>query len=224
MSRWTVLVALLLAMVLPLNAQTSKSKYLAAADHMCNATLADGTPYQAWGRIFVTKWKEHPLYVKVRAYYRPGSGELLWSSTGLSEKGYASEMEDKTRAPCEESNDHLLILQGGEWVDFWAQGGRVTIFHCNLRFETREKAWSYIAEHWQDAKWVEEIVLYPQLGNKFFRPAELEFASRAYSYNSLVSAKKVGTYWDLELKGADEPNRATVLLDNNFKLIAVKKH
>jgi len=38
------------------------------------------------------------------------------------------------------------------------------------------------------------------------------------------SAKKVGSHWEIEIKGADEPNRATVSLDSNFKLIAVTKN
>jgi hypothetical protein len=67
-------------------------------------------------------------------------------------------------------------------------------------------------------------LLYKQLGNEFFRPKRLEFDARPFVYNSLDSVKKVGQNWELEIKGADEPNRATVLLDANFKLLAVTKN
>jgi hypothetical protein len=36
--------------------------------------------------------------------------------------------------------------------------------------------------------------------------------------------KKLGSNWELEIKGADEPNRATVLLDSEFKLVKVTKN
>jgi hypothetical protein len=88
------------------------------------------------------------------------------------------------------------------------------------------------AEHWQDAsfgggplaKWVEDIPLDQQLGAAFFRPKRLEFDARPFMFDPLVSAKKAGSHWELEIKGADEPNRATVWLDSNFKLIQVTKN
>src|ERR1700688_3703871 len=198
--RWKLLAALAL-MAMPLGAQSSKTRYLRDADHMCRATLADGSAYEVWNRVLVTEWKAQPLYVKVRAYYRPGSGEFLpWNTGGLSEYGYAGELKEnppKAEASCELPYHHILLLKDGEWADFWATDGRVVVFHCNLRFETREKAWSYVAKHWQDgsegqpAKWVAEILLYPQLGHDFFRPKRLEFDARPYTYDSLISAKKV---------------------------------
>jgi hypothetical protein len=121
------------------------------------------------------------------------------------------------------------LLKDGEWADFWASDGRVAVFHSNLGFETREKAWSYVAKHWQDgregqsANWVAEILLYPQLGPNFFRPKRLQFDVRPYTYDSRTSAKKVDSYWELEIKGADEPNSATVLLDSNFRPLAVTR-
>jgi len=233
MRRWKLLVVLLL-MAMPASAQSSKPRFLPDSDRMCKANLADGTPYEVWDRVFVTQLRGQPLYVKVRAHYRPGSGEFVWRSTGLSEKGYASELKEnpnKAGASCEELH-HLLLLQDGEWADFWAWNGRVEVFHCNLRFKTREKAWSHVAIHWQDApesagpaaKWVVELLLYHQLGYDFFRPKRLEFDARPYTYDSLSSAKKVHSNWELEIKGADEPNRATVILDSNFKLLAVTKN
>jgi hypothetical protein len=35
---------------------------------------------------------------------------------------------------------------------------------------------------------------------------------------------KVGEQWKLEIRGANDPNRATVLLDRNFNLIEVTKN
>ena len=40
--RWKLLAALAL-MAMPLGAQSSKTRYLRDANHMCRATLADGT-------------------------------------------------------------------------------------------------------------------------------------------------------------------------------------
>jgi hypothetical protein len=58
----------------------------------------------------------------------------------------------------------------------------------------------------------------------FCTPKRLEFSAQPYSYNSLGSVKKVGSNWKLEIKGPDEPNRATVLLDREFKLVKVTKN
>jgi hypothetical protein len=230
--RWKVLAELML-MTMPLSAQSSKARYLHDADHMCTATLGDGTAYEVWNRVLVTEWAAQPLYVKVRAYYRPDSGEFLsWNTGGLPVDGYASEWKEnppKAGASCELPYHHILLLKDGEWADFWASDARVVVFHCNLRFETREEAWSHVAKHWQDgregqsAKWVAEILLYQQLGHDFFRPKRLEFDARPYTYDSLISAKKVNSIWELEFKGADEPNSATVLLDTNFRPLAVTR-
>jgi hypothetical protein len=200
---------------------------------MCKATLADGTPYEHWQRIFVTEWNGQTVYAWVEGYYRPGSGEFFWRSTGYSEKGYNDIKPNfKTADPCKETYPHALFLQDGEWADFWAENGSITVFHCNLRFDSRQKAWSHVTEHWREldsfsdsnTKWVEVILLYKQLGSEFFRPKRLEFDARAFFYNSLGRVKKVGSNWELEINGADEPNRAMVLLDSSFKLLAVTKN
>lgn len=183
----------------------------------------------------VSASKGRTVYVEVRAYYRPGSGEFFWRSSALSENSYAVELRGNSKkaiASCEESYHHVLFLQDDEWTDFWAFNNRIEVFHCNLRFDTLEEAWSHVAEHWPDgnfaggpsAKWIEEILLYKQLGNEFFRPKRFEFDARPFLYNPLGSVKKVGSNWELEMNGADEPNRATVLLDSNFKLLAVTKN
>jgi hypothetical protein len=166
--------ALLLLTALPPGAQAPQPRYLPNADTVCEAALPDGTSYEAWDRVFLTSWMGQPLYVKVRAYYRPGSGEFLWRSTGLPKTGYAHALKEnsgKARTSCEEPRSHILLLQDGEWADFWAHGGRITVFHCNLKLHTREKVWSYIAQHWQEgsddphpsAKCALNILLYDQL-------------------------------------------------------------
>jgi hypothetical protein len=92
--RWKLLAALLL-MAMPLSAQSSKARYLLDADRRCRATLGDGTTYEVWNCVLLTEWEARPLYVKVRAYYRPDSGEFLsWNTGGLSEHGHASELKE----------------------------------------------------------------------------------------------------------------------------------
>jgi hypothetical protein len=235
--RWKPLAALIL-MVVPLSAQTSEPRYLSHWDHMCKATLADGTKYEVWDRLLVTAWQGKPSYLQVRGLYRPGSGEfLLRASMGFVDKEHAvatMEKPQKGGACPEEPEYHVLLLQDSEWMDFLSRNGGVEVFHSNLKFHARKEAWSYVAEHWQDAepflvggastKFVEQINLGQQLGADFIRPKRLEFSAQGYFYNSLGSVKKVGRNWEVEIKGADEPNRATVLLDNNFKLLAVTKN
>ena len=71
--------------------------------------------YEVWNRVLVTEWKAQPLYVKVRRYYRPGSGEFLsWNTGGLSEHGYASELKEnppKLGDSCELPHHHILLLK-----------------------------------------------------------------------------------------------------------------
>ena len=144
------------------------------------------------------------------------------------------EKPQKGGACPEDPEYHVLLLQDGEWIDFWSRNGGVEVFHSNLKFHARKDAWSYVAEHWQDAdpfvvgfastKLVERTNLYQQLGPDFSRPKRLEFSAQHYLYNSLGSVKKVGQNSELEIKGADEPNRATILLGSHFKLLAVTKN
>jgi hypothetical protein len=232
---WNVVTVALMLTGFALGAQMDSSPhYLSAADQVCKKALEDGTPYEGWNRVIRTEWDGQPLYVKVRAYYKPGSGELLWRSTGFSENAYGSDLKEASligRGSCEEPYRHILLLHGGEWADFWAERGRIVIYHCDLKFKARDKVWDYIAQHWRDGaddpnpstKWGLEILLYDQLGHKFFRPKKLESDARPYTYDSLVSVKKWGQLWELVVRGADEPSRATVLLDSNFKLVKVTK-
>ena len=70
---------------------------------------------------------------------------------------------------------------------------------------------------------MEFIYIDTELGRDFFRPERLRFDARPYTYDSLTGVSKVGSNWQLEIKGADKPNRAIVLLDSNFKLLKVTK-
>jgi hypothetical protein len=38
-----------------------------------------------------------------------------------------------------------------------------------------------------------------------------------------MSVKEVGATWEVVIKGADEPNRAMIVLDKNFKLLKVTR-
>jgi hypothetical protein len=233
--RWKLLAALIL-MAVPLSAQTSEPQYLSDWDHMCKATLADGTKYEVWDRLLVTERQGKPIYLPVRGLYRPRLGEFLWrASVGFVDKEHAVAMMEKPQkgGACPENQEYyVLLLQDGEWIDFWSRNGDVEVFHSNLKFHTRNEAWSYVGGHWQDAdsfggvstKFVEVINPYQQLGADFSRPKRLEFSAQGYLYNSLGSVKKVGQNWELEIRGAEEPNRATVLLDSDFKLLAVTKN
>jgi hypothetical protein len=81
--RWKLLSALILT-AMPLSAQTSRPKYLSDSDHMCKATLADGTAYEVWDRVLVTEWDGKPSYLPVRGLYRPGSGSFFGAAAGDS--------------------------------------------------------------------------------------------------------------------------------------------
>src|SRR5580658_6428226 len=152
--RWALLAALI-PMAVPLSAQTSEPRYLSDWDHMCKATLADGTKYEVWDRLLLTEWQGKPSYLTVRGFYRPRSGEfLLRASMGFVDKEHAIAMMEKPQkgGPCPvDLPYHVLLLQDGEWIDFWSRNGNVEVFHSNLRFRARKEAWSYVAEHWQDA-------------------------------------------------------------------------
>ena len=227
-------VILLLAMTAPLRGQSIEPAAVPGSRLECKGVLQDGTRFEKWDRVLLKEWEGQPLYVKVRAYYRPGPGEILWRSTGYSKAGYESllkENRNRAAAACEESYRHILLLRDGEWADFWAERGRIVVFHSKLKFSSPEKAWEYIGQHWRDGsddpgsstKQALEVQLYDELGREFFRPKSLEFDARPYTYDSLVNVNKVGTNWVMEMKGADEPNRATVVLDENFKLLKATK-
>ena len=235
MGRWNIAAAGLILITLPEHALSAQPGTLPNSNRVCKASFSDGTLYEIWDRVLLKEWEGQTLYVKVRAYYRPASGELLFRTTAYSKTGYINMLRENSKTPgsqCREAYRHILLLEDGEWADFWAERGRIVIFHSDLKFSKREAAWHHIDDHWRDAaddpspstKWGTEINLYDRLGRDFFRPKALEFDARPYTYDSLVKVKKVGAVWEVVLKGADEPNRATVLLDKSFNVISATKN
>jgi hypothetical protein len=220
----------LLLVVTPAKAQTPQPKFLPEYDQMCNEKLADGRPYERWYRLFVTEWKGQKVYVGVRAYYMRGSGEFFWHADNMSEQTYEVAVKRYSNQPksCAEFLPHVVFLQDGHWDDFY---GTIRVFHSDLKLDALEKGWAFVLEHWRETafdaapnpRWVTKISIGQPLEPGFFRPKSLEFDARPYFYNPLGSVKRVGANWEVEIKGADEPNRAIVLLDANFKLISVTK-
>jgi hypothetical protein len=219
---------------LPIQAQSPKAKFLEGRLEVCEARLADGTPYNVYGRALKARRKGEDVYADLQAYYMTSSGEFLWRETIYSEQGYLTTLKERSNQPrhlCNDSYHHIVQLRDSEWADFSAEDDRITAFHSDLRFPSIERAWRYVSEHWEDGswdafrstKWCEWTSLYNELGHDFFRPERLRLDARPFSYDSLLSATKVGSNWELEIKGADDPNRALVLLDRNFKLLKVTR-
>src|ERR1700688_1136198 len=137
MTRLPSLTLLLSLAVLPLRGQTAPPRYLPDVDRMCRASMENGMKYEIWDRVFVTEWEGKPLYVKLHAYYMPESGNFMWRTTGLSEHGYEREPSEKLKklgGECKDNYRHIVLLEDGEWVDFWAERGRILIYHCTLKF------------------------------------------------------------------------------------------
>jgi len=120
MSRWSFLPVLLL-MTMPVNGQTPPASFLPHADHMCKATLADGTKYEVWDRILVTEWNGKPSYVPARALYQPGSGEFFWrSNIGFVDKEHAIDVTEhpKNGAACPQTINitSCYCKTGNGWI------------------------------------------------------------------------------------------------------------
>ena len=221
----------------PLHSQTPKPEFLPGTEQVCEARLANGRHYSIYGRVLKTQLSGEDVYVDGQAYYMPGSGEFLWRATTYTKHGYIANLKDRPRLfeqLCENSLRHIVELRDGEWVDFYASNGDITVFHSDLRFPSIDKAWRYVSEHWKDwkdecfqgavaAKWCSTFSVYKELGGDFFRPERLRFDARPYSYNPLGRAAKVNPNWELEIQGADPPKRAIILLDRNFKLLKITR-
>jgi hypothetical protein len=224
-----VSVTLAVLLVLPLHAGTKKADFLARPRQTCTSTLAAGEQYQIQRRAFRWTREGSEVYTDAVAYYALGSGEFFWWGMGYTKAGYERDAKNSAGLDCAAPRHDFLELQDGEWADFWGNNGGIRVFHSKLRFPSIEKGWQYVAEHpdetseWWGGKWVELISLDKELGSEFFRPERLRYDARVYFYDSLLSVKKVGSTWLLEIKGADEPNRALVELDSDFKLIKVTK-
>src|SRR5215470_2280359 len=161
-----------------------EAQFLPGSPQICKAELPDGTRYDAYSGVLQGSLRGQTVYVDLRAYYRPGTGEFLWWEDTLSEHGYRSttekERSDSLQRVCSHSL-HIVELRDSEWADFWAQNNFIAVHHSNLSFGSIELAWQYVAKHWRDSpnqaegstKWLENINLYKALGGDFFRPERL---------------------------------------------------
>jgi len=226
--RNTFLAAFVL-IALPLRAANPTATLLPGTEETCNAQLASGAHYEVH-RAILRWWSGgQELFIDAYAYYMPGSGEFLWRGEAISKHGYLRDLKNRPKLSCTTNPEGSIIrLQDGEWVQIWAGNGNIHVTHSTLRFPTIKKAWQYVSEHPEETtsesrRWSEHISVYKELGSDFFRPERLRFEARMYLYNPLVSATKIGSTWRLVLKGADEPNRAEVILDSKFKLLKVTR-
>jgi hypothetical protein len=211
------------------SSQTPKPAVVAGADHVYSAELPNGTNYEVHYRTLRGQWEGRDVHVVVNAYYKPGSGEFLYYSSIWD---YLRDFNEKVAWVSKPGEGHVALLEDGEWADFRAltSGPRLVVYHSNFRFYSIEEAWRYVLQHFAEcqlpsgqAKCCDEIPLYKDLDFDFFRPERLRWSAAPYSYNPLVSAKKVGSAWEVVIRGADEPNRALVILDKNFKLVKITR-
>jgi hypothetical protein len=228
----TIPLVLLLLSIGSLSLRASQQPtYLPDADVSCQATLPDGTNYNAYGRILRTSYRGQIVYVDLRAYYKPGTGEFLWFGPAYSEKVYESSVKDRPRSAeelCQPRYPHILLFQDNEWVDFLTAETKLQVLHCNLRFPTIALAWQYVARYWDEAGysfqfWSIYIPLAKDLGADFFRPENLKNSTEPYNYNFLVNAKKTKNAWEVEIKSADGLRRALVTLTVNFQLVKISQ-
>jgi hypothetical protein len=225
---------------MPLHSETRRAVLVPGSDHTCSAQLPDGTKYELHLRTLKARWQDRDVYVVVQAYYKANSGEFLFYSSIWQKEDYLRwQKEDYLRNPkqnaewsCQPGYRSVVLLEDGEWVEFRAMTGgpRLEVFHSTLRFSSIEDAWGYVSAHWDNCRMpsertecYDEIPLYKDLDLDFFRPERLRFNAAPYFYNPLVSARKVGSTWEVVVKGADEPNRATVYLDEKFKVLKVTR-
>ena len=222
----------LLALAMPLHSQTRRAVLVPGSDHTCPAQLPDGTKYEVHFRTLKARWQDRDVYVVVQAYYKPNSGEFLFYSSIWQKADYLRNPKGDAEWSCEPGYQSVVLLENGEWVEFRAMtsGPRLEVFHSTLRFSSIRVAWGYVSTHFDDcrmpsekAKCYDEVPLYKDLDFDFFRPERLRFNAAPYFYNPLVSARKAGSTWEVVVKGADEPNRARIDLDEKFKLLKVTR-
>jgi hypothetical protein len=229
-----VLIVGLLALAIPSHSGTQRAVLVPGSDHTCLEQLPDGTKYEVHFRTLKARWQDRDVYVAVKAYYKPNSGEFLYHGSIWEKEDYLQNPKGNAAWSCEPNGRSVVLLEGKEWVELWAltSGPRLDVFHSELHFPSLGEAWRYVSTHFdacripipsEKAKCSDEIPLYKDLDFDFFRPERLRFIAAPYDYNPLVSAKKVGSTWEVVLKGADEPNRAMLLLDENFKLLKIRK-
>ncbi|MGA8502787.1 MAG: hypothetical protein WB683_14635, partial [Candidatus Sulfotelmatobacter sp.] len=61
----------------------------------------------------------------------------------------------------------------------------------------------------------------PAALTKIFQELSRRWYARPYMYQSLISVKKVGSAWELQIKGTDD--RALIVLDNGFRVVKTTK-
>jgi hypothetical protein len=229
--RFILTLAACVVLVFPLHAKR-KAIFLSGKEQTCLSGLPSGQKYQMQRRVFRWSQNDGDVYTDAVAYYALGSGEFFWWGQGYTnvDKEYLNNLKKTGKLDCGAARHDILELQDGEWTDFYAENGSIHVFHSRLRFPSIKEGWQYVAEHPEETaawlgsgKWLAVISIYKELGDDFFRPEKLRLDARAYNYDSLVSATKVGSTWQLEIKGADEPNRAEVLLDSTFRLVKVTR-
>ena len=220
-----------LVLTFPLHAQR-QAEFLPHTKHTCTSRTANGQEYRIEYRAFHWRNQDKDVYTGAVAYYAPGTGEFLWwGGLGFTTKeAFLRNWGSSSGTTlCKSKRPDIAVLQDGEWADFYGENGGIHVFHSKLKFPSMEKGWQYVAEHpeetssWLGGKWLQVVVLDKELGDDFFRPERLRYAAQGYFYDSLAGVTKVGSTWQVEIKGADEPNRALVVLDSDFKLLGVTK-
>ena len=195
----------------------------------CAAHMVDGHEYQISRTIFHWTGSKGDVYADAIGYYVPGSGEFLWWALEYNKRGYDRDLKHDPDLQCAADRHDIVELVDGELVDFYGGNSQIRVFHSKLHFPSLRRAWQYVAEHPEDTsqmlggKWLTMISL-AEIGDDFFRPERLRLDARPYFYDSLASVNKVGSNWVLEIKGADEPNRAQAVLDSDFNLLKVARH
>lgn len=227
--RFVSYIAACLALTFPLHAK-QKAKFLPHTRQTCTSRSANGQEYEIQYRAFRWKNQGKDVYTGAVAYYALGSGEFLWWGDGFTTKeAYMRNMGNNGVTLCTAPRPDIVLVDDSELVDFYAENGGIHVFHSNLKFSSIEKGWEYASEHpeetssWWGGKWIQVVSLNKELGDLFFRPERLWEAAQVYLYDSLAGVTKVGSTWQVEIKGADEPNRALVVLDSDFKLVKVTK-
>jgi hypothetical protein len=231
MTKVKLLVAVTCWLLPAVSAFASKAEFLGGAEQTCNLHLASGQPYVRQYRSFRWRRDEAEVYTGVVAYYAPGSGVFLWWGMDFTPDGYArygKTLAGPSKSGCSDDSPKTLLLEDGEWAVFLAMNSRLRILHCNLKFPSLQKAWKYVAEHpedsasWGGGKWIALVDLDKVLGPDFFhRPESLLYDARPYMFDPLLSAKKVGSTWELHIQGTDD--RAVVVLDGEFQVAQVTR-
>jgi hypothetical protein len=229
-TRSYLLIGILLVFALPLQA-SQKAKFLRHATHTCTSRSANGREFEIQYRAFRWRNQDKDVYTGAVAYYAPDTGEFLWwRGPGFTTKeAFLRNWGSSTVTMCKSKRPDIAVLEDGEWADFHGQNGGIHVFHSNLKFSSMEKGWQYVAEHpeetssWLGGKWLQVVDLDKAVGDDFSRPERLRFSAQGYFYDSLAGVTKVGSTWQVEIKGADERNRALVVLDSDFKLIKVTR-